>query len=144
MADGEDPGREAWMLLFELFRSQRRELTALHTEIGLNMAQAHLLKSIERPGGAPMSELAEALICDNSYITGLVDKLEDKGLVQRLASPDDRRVKLIALTEAGTAIREKIVLRFSQPPPFIDALPLEDKRALRDIFMKASKSVDPA
>ena len=143
MAEGEDPGREAWMLLFELFRSQRREITALQTEIGLNMAQAHLLKSLERPGGAPMSELAEALICDNSYITGLVDKLEDKGLVQRLASPDDRRVKLIALTEAGAAIREKIMVRFSQPPPFIETLSLEDKRALRDIFMKASKAVAP-
>lgn len=139
--DEEDPGREAWTLLFQLFRSQRREFAAIQSEVGLNMAQAHLLKSLDNPGGHPMSELAEALFCDASYITGLVDKLEDRGLVQRLPNPEDRRVKLIAVTKAGAEAREALVARLSQPPPFIDALPLEDKRALRDIFVKASKTV---
>lgn len=141
MADEGDPGREAWMLLFQLFRSQRREFAALETEIGLNMAQAHLLKNIETPQGSPMSELAEALFCDASYITGLVDKLENRGLVQRLPSPEDRRVKLIALTEAGIAARENFMNRLSRPPGFIETLPVEDKRALRDIFMKATRTL---
>ena len=141
MVDEEDPGREAWMLLFQLFRSQRREVAALQSDIGLNMAQVHLLKSLDKPGGNPMSELAEALFCDASYITGLVDKLEDRGLVQRLPNPDDRRVKLIALTPAGAAAQEEVSRRLSRPPPFIESLPLEDKRALRDIFKKASRSL---
>lgn len=142
MADEEDPGREAWTLLFQLFRSQRRELAAIQAEIGLNMAQAHLLKSIEKPQGSPMSELAEILCCDASYITGLVDKLEVRGLVQRLPNPDDRRVKLIALTESGAKTRDALMVRLSQPPPFIESLPIEDKRALRDIFMKASRALE--
>jgi DNA-binding MarR family transcriptional regulator len=141
MADEEDPGREAWLLLFQLFRSQRREFAAIQSEIGLNMAQAHLLKSLDKPGGSPMSELAEALFCDASYVTGLVDKLEARGLVRRLPNPNDRRVKLVAATEAGDAARQALTDRLSRPPPCIESLPVEDKRALRDIFMKACGSL---
>jgi DNA-binding MarR family transcriptional regulator len=113
--------------------------------LGLNPAQFHLLMNLDAPQGSPMSELAEILACDASYITGLVDKLEDRGLVQRLPDPEDRRVKLIALTEAGAAARSDLMSRLSRPPPFIEALPVEDKRALRDIFLKASRSVqDPS
>ncbi|HTK35725.1 MAG TPA: MarR family transcriptional regulator [Caulobacteraceae bacterium] len=141
MAAEEDPGREAWMLLIQLFRSQRREMAAMQTELGLNLAQAHLLKAIEAPQGNPMSEIAEALFCDASYVTGLVDKLEERGLVQRLPSPDDRRVKLVALTEAGRTARANFMCRLSQPPPFIESMSVEDKRALCDIFAKAAQAL---
>jgi DNA-binding MarR family transcriptional regulator len=144
MASEEDPGREAWLLLFQLFRSQRHQFMAIQAESGLNMAHIHLLKALEKPEGSPMSELAEAVMCDASYITGLVDKLEDKGLVQRLTNPEDRRVKLIALTPSGAEARSKVTERLSVPPLFIEALAVEDKRALRDIFMRASEMVADA
>jgi DNA-binding MarR family transcriptional regulator len=141
MTGEEDPGREAWTLLFELFRSLRPEFAALQAETGLNMAQIHLLKHLGEPGGQPMSQLAEQLFCDASYVTGLVDKLEAKGLVRRLPNPVDRRVKLIALTEAGTALRNELEERSARPPTFIEALSAEDKRALRDIFVKAKRNI---
>jgi DNA-binding MarR family transcriptional regulator len=140
MAVEEDPGREAWMLLIQMFRSQRREMAAIENEVGLNMAQFHLLKAISSPQGAPMSELAESLFCDAAYVTGLVDKLEDRGLVQRLPNPEDRRVKLIALTEAGAVARKGMMSRISRPPSFIESMPIEDKRALYDIFAKAARA----
>ena len=45
-----------------------------------------------------MSELANALFCDNSNVTGIVDRLEERGLVRREAAEGDRRVKLLVLT----------------------------------------------
>ena len=132
-----DPGREAWLLLFQLFRSQKREMTALHTEFQLNPAQLHMLLHLEPDRAIPMSEIAEHLAFDASYVTGLVDKIEARGLVQRTPSPADRRVKLIALTAEGSVTRERLVERVSEPPPFISALSDEDKTALRDIFLRA-------
>ena len=133
----QDPGREAWRLLFQLFRSERRTMNRAYAACGLNPAQAHLLFSLQDPAGAPMSELAEELSFDASYITGLVDRLESRGLVQRLQSPDDRRVKRVALTEAGLKMRETLKESLFRPPASIQSLSIEDRRQLRDIFRRA-------
>lgn len=55
----------------------------------------------------PMSALADKLTCDPSYITTLADQLEDRGLAERLPGTD-RRVKRLALTADGWALRERI------------------------------------
>ncbi len=142
METGQDAAaREAWMLLFQLFRSQRREMTAMKNELQLNPAQVHLLFNLEPGQSIPMSELAESLVLDASYITGLVDRMEERGLLQRQSSPSDRRVKLISLTTEGLAIREMVHERVSQPPPFIAGLSHEDLVALRDIFQRATQLV---
>ncbi len=139
--EADDAAREAWRLLFQLFRAQRRAMQSTHAELDLNPGQVHLLLSLEPSQALPMSELAEALACDASYVTGLVDRLEGRDLVHRLPAPTDRRVKLIALTGKGEAVREDVLDRISRPPPFIEALSTADKRALRDIFTRAMQSV---
>ncbi len=143
METAQDAAREAWTLLFQLFRSQRREMIAMKTELQLNPAQVHLLFNLEPGQPVPMSELAESLVLDASYITGLVDKMEDRGLLQRQANPSDRRVKLISLTAEGVKTREMVQERVSQPPPFIAGLPPEDLIALRDIFQRATLLIQP-
>lgn len=137
----EDVGREAWMLLFQLFRAQRKEMAGLSSEFQLNGAQVHLLMNLQAAKPVPMSELAEALHCDASYITGLVDKVEQRGLVQRMPDPADRRVKLIGLTPEGLETRQRLMDRFSEPPPFIAILSQDDKTALRDIFRRAAQAM---
>jgi len=137
MAAEQDPGREAWKLLFQLFRSERRTMSKAYSDLGLNSAQAHLLFSLHDPAGAPMSELAEELVFDASYITGLVDRLEARGLVRRLQNPEDRRVKRVALTEAGLEMQQALKESVFRPPPAIQSLSEEDRRLLRDIFRRA-------
>jgi DNA-binding MarR family transcriptional regulator len=51
--------------------------------------------------GRPMSDLSRMLSLDNSTITGLIDRLEKAGFVQRKANPNDRRVSLIHITPQG-------------------------------------------
>ena len=137
MEGAEDPGRDAWRLLFQLFRSQRREMAAMHSEFDLNPAQAHLLLSLEPGQAEGMSGLAETLAFDASYVTGIVDRLEARGLVERLPNPDDRRMKLVRLTPEGETMRTALCERVSQPPPCITGLSETDKTALRDIFQRA-------
>ncbi|MBW3630045.1 MAG: MarR family transcriptional regulator, partial [Gemmatimonadetes bacterium] len=58
---------------------------------------------------APMRSLAGQLRCDASNVTGLADRLEVRGLVTRVGQQGDRRVKLLALTDAGRALRDEAV-----------------------------------
>jgi DNA-binding MarR family transcriptional regulator len=60
-----------------------------------------------------MGRLAQTLGCDASNVTGLVDRLEARGLVQRQPSRDDRRVKVIQLTAAGSRMRNELLRRMT-------------------------------
>jgi len=53
------------------------------------------------PAGVPLSEISARMLCDNSNLTGIVDRLLSKGYVERRPDPQDRRVSLICLTPAG-------------------------------------------
>jgi DNA-binding MarR family transcriptional regulator len=68
---------------------------------GLSMAQLHILYMLQRHGRMPMSRLAEVLNVSLSNATGLIDRIEERGYVERTRVPEDRRIVLIRVTEAG-------------------------------------------
>src|SRR5689334_11413862 len=105
------PGADAWRLLMQLFFTQRAQLPPLAAELDLSPAQCHLLHLIEPGRPLPMRKLAETLACDASNVTGLVDRLESRGLVRRRPSPADRRVRVLDLTPTGARLRELLVDR---------------------------------
>ena len=72
-------------------------------ERGLSVAQVDVLRRL-RQGPSPMRRLADQMNCEASNLTGLVDRLEARGLVERQSYPDDRRVKCVALTESGESL----------------------------------------
>ncbi|HEY7017501.1 MAG TPA: MarR family transcriptional regulator, partial [Gaiellaceae bacterium] len=99
--------------------------------------QAHALRMLDPEVPMPMSALAERLFCDASNVTGIVDRLESRGLVERRSAEGDRRVKALTITQAGIALREQALAVMSEPPEAIAALPAADQRALRDILARA-------
>src|SRR6266581_3033104 len=102
---------EAWQLLVKFFFTQRADLPVLASEFELSPAQCHVLHLIEPDRPVPMGRLAQALACDASNVTGLVDRLESRGLVRRQPSPEDRRVKALELTPAGARLLSKVLKR---------------------------------
>jgi DNA-binding MarR family transcriptional regulator len=76
--------------------------------LGLSMAQLHILHTIQRYGEMPMSRLADVLNVSLSNATGLVDRIEERGLVERTRVPEDRRVVLIRITPAGERVLGEI------------------------------------
>lgn len=87
-----------------------------------------------------MRLLAESLHFDSSNVTGVVDRLEERGLVKRVTSGHDRRVKLLAVTEAGSKLRDRLIARMDEPPPALAGLSPEDQLALRDLLARALQS----
>jgi MarR family transcriptional regulator, organic hydroperoxide resistance regulator len=132
---------EAWALMARLlFRHGKPRFPAIAHELDLHPGQAVALRLLDEP--RPMGEMAEAMHCDNSNITGIVDRLEERGLVERRAAEHDRRVKLIALTSAGEQLREQLNLRMADPPEPLKRLSEKDQRALREILARALNAAE--
>src|SRR5262249_26307742 len=91
MKSGNPQACEAWQLLVKFFFSQRADLPSIASEFELSPAQCHLLHLLEPDRPIPMGQLAQGLSCDASNVTGLVDRLESRGLVRRRSSAEDRR-----------------------------------------------------
>lgn len=137
---GKDPGGEAWSLLQQLVFSQRPRWMAIIREYDLIPPHWIALQTLEEP--KPMGELAKELACDNSNVTWITDRLEERGLVTRTQAEHDRRVRLLVLTEKGRALREEIVERLAEPPAAIAELSTEDLRDLRDILARAIEKLE--
>src|SRR3954452_18903363 len=139
-ATGERSGtaaREAWRLFWRIFMEDKRRRGAILSELGIHPQQAMAIGSLTPGEPMPMSALAEALHCDNSNITGIVDRLEAAGLAERRPDERDRRVKAVVLTEKGEWMRIEIERRAGEPPDTIASLSAEDAAALRDILTRA-------
>jgi MarR family transcriptional regulator, organic hydroperoxide resistance regulator len=128
------PASEAWALMHELFHASRRRFLAIASEFELSPPQVRALGVLEPGRPVPMSDLAEALHCDNSNVTGIVDRLEAAGLVERRPHPSDRRVKTVVVTARGARLREEAERRMKVPPPAFARLDEDDARALRAIL----------
>src|SRR6476620_4362668 len=85
------PAAEAWALMFELIHLSKRRCMAIASEFELSPPQVMALRQLDPDEPKPMSELALALRCDNSNVTGIVDRLEDRGLVERRPRAQARR-----------------------------------------------------
>lgn len=78
---------------------------------GLNLTpvQYAALQTVADQPGIDQRTLAGAIGFDTSTIAGVIDRLETRGLMQRSASPGDRRVRLLSITAAGRALLAQAV-----------------------------------
>ncbi len=86
-----------------------RESHRLFRPYGLSGAQYNLLNIVaEADEGLSQRELSDRLVVDRSNITGLIDRMETAGWVQRRDHPDDRRAYRVQLTPAGRALWREV------------------------------------
>ena len=121
---------------FELLLTHRNHYIGVISEEKFAPMQAHVLNYIgEHP--CTMREIAESALLEPSNLTGIIDKLEARGLVTRREATNDRRSKIVALTPAGTVMRNRIYTRFCEPAPWMLALTTQDQQSLFSIVRKA-------
>jgi DNA-binding MarR family transcriptional regulator len=92
-------------------------------KLGLTAAQATALRELTGP--MTMSELAERMSCEPSNATYVIDKLEERGLLERRSHPTDRRAKQLVLKPDGTELRERLLEFLSQESPLAGLTPQE-------------------
>ncbi|MEV7997093.1 MarR family transcriptional regulator [Streptomyces sp. NPDC086077] len=114
------------------YHEEYEEAAAEHALTG---AQAKLLSLLSLEP-LPMRKLAHKLRCEPSNVTGIVDRLESRDLVERRPDPADRRVKLAAATDEGRRVARSLrdSLRFAREP--LAGLSEQERRTLRDLLQR--------
>lgn len=123
----DDGAADFWPLLVEFALSLKSWWVSLCDELELTPAQGHALRALDPDRPVAMSTLADSLFCDASNVTGIVDKLETRGLIARQGSEHDRRIKMLVVTESGRDLREKLMGRAKEPPPTMTGVPAETR-----------------
>jgi DNA-binding MarR family transcriptional regulator len=136
---------EVWTLMarFTLEKFQRGEHLAILRDHGLTPGHLKTLGILDPNEPRPMGVIADIMRCDASQMTWLVDRLEERGFVERRSLPNDRRVKTIALTPEGIAFRRKVLFEVFQPPDELLTLDTATLETLREQLEKLPPSSGP-
>jgi DNA-binding MarR family transcriptional regulator len=132
--------RRAWRALYELQLHGENHSNfpraCNEQELTPSAGKALLLLSETKP--TAMRELAVAFACDASYITAVVDALEQRELAVRRPHPTDRRVRTVFLTPKGSAVQGELKERLGQPPAAVGVLTAEEQGQLADLLEKVA------
>jgi DNA-binding MarR family transcriptional regulator len=114
---------------YDLHVALEHELHDALIELDLTLALSDVLWQLD-PALGPVSrrELAERLRCDPSNVTFLVDRLEQRRLVSRVRAGSDRRVTVLALTPAGAAARDRLIVTLADSPMFNGLVAAEQRQ----------------
>jgi DNA-binding MarR family transcriptional regulator len=120
------------------------QMAALGLRMKLSPGVIKTLMRLSKEDGVSMGEMARGIGCDPSYITALVDDLDERGLAHREPAPFDRRVKIIVLTKEGRALAKQIDSILSVPPAAFSALSQAELRQLRNLLDKVISAQEEA
>ena len=112
----------------------------LNKKYQVSAPQLNCLLSLYENGPLPPSQIAKYIMVKSSTVTGIVDRLEQKGLVKRFRNSPDRRIITIELTDSGKNLAK------NAPPPIqrkiIDGLKKLSKDELDQIILSLTKLTD--
>ena len=107
-----DSIEQSYLALLHFLALAKRRLFEIGHEYGLTGMQTLTLFMLTMP--CPMHSLKKIFNCDASNITGLIDGLEQKGLVSRYEDKADRRIKMVKLKAKGRRLRKTLLERLTQ------------------------------
>lgn len=120
------------------FPPQIARLHRIYSDAGITPGVGKALAQLPEDRAVSMREFASFLHCDNSYVTSVVDALEEKGLVERRAHPSDRRIKVVVLTDEGALVAKTARAELADPPPSFESLSDTEAEQLRRLMRKLS------
>jgi DNA-binding MarR family transcriptional regulator len=89
-----------------LMQGSERYTKEINKKYNVSAAQVNCLLALHEYGPLPPSQIAKMILVNSSTVTGIIDRLEQKGLVERQRISQDRRVITVQLTESGKTLAE--------------------------------------
>ena len=130
-----------YLSLLEFLLNAKQNMVAIGAEFGLTSIQAVTLLLIDENHPRPMKSLGQLYHCDASNVTGIVDGLEQRNLVERRSDAKDRRVKVLCITPAGKRMQHKIITQLDANRGFLfDPLTAEESRQFIQIVEKLAQA----
>ena len=112
MTPPKEPVRETaaalWVVRARAYRAMAGYVEQSVAALGLGLSEFMILEALLHKGSMTMSALCEAALLANASMTSAIDRLEQKKLVERTASKDDRRVRLVQLTAEGNTLIKRL------------------------------------
>jgi len=106
----EDEAQEAMLNLFVASATVRRRVEDACKEVDLQFAHHNVLRILRgvHPKGHPRCEIIERMLDPSPDVTRLIDKLVERGLVERSRSKEDRRMTIHTITDEGLALLDEL------------------------------------
>ncbi len=127
---------QAWRQIFNFVISTVEVRDRVLERLKLTPGDSRVLMSLNDREGRTMRSLADEWGCDASTATWMVARLADRGLAERRAVPNDRRIRLIVLTPRGTRSKRDLLAKLYAPPAPMLRLGRRDLLTLRDATAK--------
>jgi DNA-binding MarR family transcriptional regulator len=145
MVDTHIPTVSAWQ---SFTRAKSKICRCAHLELrehGLSRAQYDILNIINESGkpGVKLNDLSQRLWVTSGNVTGLVDRLEEAGLIARVSHPEDRRVTLAVLTQKGHDLYAHInPIYFERIQSLMSALSPNEQATLTGLLNRLADQAD--
>ncbi|MEU9834332.1 MarR family transcriptional regulator [Streptosporangium sp. NPDC048047] len=133
---------EIWEALYDFFMAEHERTLEAVAGLGVSPGDLKALIRLTPGPGEPMRALADMWRCDASTVTWIVDRLQKQGYVERRPHPTDRRVKVVALSDAGEELRDRILRRFYRPPAVLSELSPGELAALHRVAARLAPPED--
>ena len=141
MSVARDPGVLAWLRLARVYTAVDRRTGRFLRQFDLSTAQFDVIAQVGAHEGLTQQELAEALLVTKGNVTQLLDRLEERGLIERRAVPG-RRGKAIHLTDAGRELnRQAVPAQEAMIASLFDALDIEDQIRLGALLRRIDRAL---
>ena len=122
----------------QLHGEGQNRLAAACAQYDLAPSSVKALLRLSTTHPTAMRELAAAFACDASYITAVVDALEQRQLAVRQPHPTDRRIRTVVLTEKGREVGAAVLNLLSTPPSAMHVLSADEQRQLADLLERVA------
>ena len=139
------PAFGAWIKIAVCYEKGHRRFGAMLRPLALTVAQFDALANLYSSDGMSQQELAEKLLVTKGNVTGLVNRLAERGLVERKAHPVDRRTNRLVLTASGrTLARNGLIIQRSLIEEMLGGLSAPEQESLRDYLGRIIARLDAA
>lgn len=136
-------GSTLWIRFLRFYRVTSRRLEEKLEQLGLTLPQFHVLATLGYRGSLAFNEIGQKLMVTVGNLTGIVDRLEKKGLVTRKRDSIDRRIVMVSLTGLGnklyveaTGVFEETIVELFQP------LNTKDRKLLSHLLRLLTQKTD--
>lgn len=130
----------ALKLFVVMSRANHAIMDAIKEDIktyGLNPTEFAVLELLYHKGDVPLQKIGEKILLASGSITYVVDKLEDKGYLQRLSCPKDRRITYAVITEKGKELMSDIFPKHEEKiAELFSVLSPQEQEQMIDAFKK--------
>ena len=134
-------------IVVRMLAAQNLLLTALRRGFGpdLSLARFDLLAQLVREDGQTLAQLSRSMLVTAGNLTGLVDRAERDGIVERRPDPNDRRLTRVALTARGQKLAHKAIARHSElAEEILGPLQPKEREELRRLLGRLREALDRA